>query len=318
VYFGIKYVNGSVKKCLSTSNGVEVVRKCTIIGLNLSQKVKNLEKPKCNQGKPLKNFFQKPRFSNCFMLKPVLNALRSIIDFALTYSITRNPQHCQSKSHNDRYKECCYLRNNDAISPFKTMAFIEHKNEQNVKKSQTVSSKFRRPQNNVEKTQVIIISNAKTQNGRFLHSKAFERKCCMNLCKKSLITADIVRSLLITAGIETNPGPKGEPCKGKSSCCDKVELITYNVRGLGNPKKVTTLFNGLNKINMSNPKMIAVIQETHVNDWKKMAFKWRPEMVGVPGSGSSCGVAAILGADWKLVEDDPDDNDPRTILCAAT
>jgi hypothetical protein len=126
----------------------------------------------------------------------------------------------------------------------------------------------------------------------------------------ALITAMVARILLIIAGLETNPGPtKKTQRKGT------LEFITYNVRGLGNPKKATTLFNELNRINAKNPKMIAVIQETHIDDFKKLSFKWRPEKIGVSGSGASCGVATILGADWKVTEDGALQNDARTIFC---
>jgi exonuclease III len=119
--------------------------------------------------------------------------------------------------------------------------------------------------------------------------------------------ATITEVSLLIAGIEPNPGPT-------PNTTTNLEVITYNVRGLGNRNKVNKLFNELNNIHKKSPYLIAFLQETHVASSDFLTFKWRPDKVFQPGSGSSMGVAAIFGSGWRLLEDEAVVSDPRMIL----
>lgn len=87
----------------------------------------------------------------------------------------------------------------------------------------------------------------------------------------------ILRILLIRAGdVHPNPGPK--------------DIITYNIRGLNEYKKLKRFLNTCANIIKSNPKTIIAIQETHLNNSSKIMHMWRYDFCMSPsyGAGGGC------------------------------
>jgi len=120
-------------------------------------------------------------------------------------------------------------------------------------------------------------------------------------------------SLLMT--IHPNPGPRS------GSACDRdsLELITYNVNGLGDENKVKRLINKLIKYNERRAPAIIALQETHLTHKSTRLFnnRWRFQGVHSCHTSASAGVSILyFSHQWAEVVAEESDLDGR--ICSVT
>ena len=148
-----------------------------------------------------------------------------------------------------------------------------------------------------------------------------------NFCDKSSKPLPLVVSLLITklilrfdclkvcGDIESNPGPgvgdshghvpdhhgrddHNGPATGRSA----LQVGTYNVRGLGDKKKVRHLVNACHKLSNQAVDSIFMFQETFVENLGLLDYIWRGEYHLTPGTGQSLGCLTLLSSPFKILE----------------
>ena len=129
-------------------------------------------------------------------------------------------------------------------------------------------------------------------------------------------TKDILRC----GDIESNPGPipqlqpQPQPFRsdGQSSGQDgasstvkpsksQLQVITQNVRGLGDSKKVRHLVNSCYKLAKNSQDSIFLFQETYVAKLELLHFLWRGEFQLTMGTGNSLGCITLLTAPYKIL-----------------
>jgi len=120
-------------------------------------------------------------------------------------------------------------------------------------------------------------------------------------------------SLLLT--IHPNPGPHSY--EGREGDC--LELMTYNVNGLGDDNKAKRLINKLIKHNERRTPTIIALQETHLTHKSIRAFnnKWRFQSVHSCHTSASAGVSILyFSHQWAEVVAEESDLEGR--ICSVT
>ena len=133
------------------------------------------------------------------------------------------------------------------------------------------------------------------------------------------------RSLLALSGdVEKNPGPlrqdvdEHDPLDDVSEQhgqdqdhgrvrCPKVtksdlQVLTLNIRGLSDPKKVRHLVNSFYKITSNSNNSFFMLQETFVARLDILNYLWRGEYHLTPGTGNSKGCLTLVTAPYKIVK----------------
>ena len=106
--------------------------------------------------------------------------------------------------------------------------------------------------------------------------------------------------LLLSGDVETNPGPKGGECE---QCDHHLQVTTYNVRGLGDEKKVRHLINLIYKTGMKkNSDQIFCLQETYITKPGKIPYLWRGNFHLTPGTGNGQGCVTLLSPHLNVIE----------------
>ena len=149
---------------------------------------------------------------------------------------------------------------------------------------------------------------------------------CRNNCSN--------RSLLAQCGdIETNPGPGPGPGPGQGhqAAADdqrdqrgdggddavrdqqdtgevrkrpvrcELQVLTFNIRGLSDPKKVRHIVNRCHKESKSADNSFFMFQETFVTNLDILKYIWRGEYHLTPGLGNSKGCLTLVTAPFKII-----------------
>ena len=112
------------------------------------------------------------------------------------------------------------------------------------------------------------------------------------------------RLVHLSGDVEVNPGPM--TMAGSRSSCNyqepSVSVTSYNVRGLGDEKKLRHLINSCYKKNSVNVDSIFCFQETYVNNAGKIPYLWRGNFFLTNGNGHSCGCLTLLSSHLNIVK----------------
>ena len=93
--------------------------------------------------------------------------------------------------------------------------------------------------------------------------------------------------------VESNPGPKRE----------SILVITHNVRGLGDEKKLRHLLHYLQQRKSGkNLDFISCLQETYIEKAGKIPYIWRGNYFLTPGNGHSCGCLTLLSPHLNILD----------------
>ena len=125
---------------------------------------------------------------------------------------------------------------------------------------------------------------------------------------------DLHSMLLFRCGdVESNPGPvndegperrqQGQEQGGQSGSRGRsaLQVITQNVRGLGDTKKVRHLINTCYKLSKSASDSVFMFQETYVSKLDLVNFLWRGDHHLTSGNGNSLGCLTLVTAPFKIV-----------------
>ena len=94
--------------------------------------------------------------------------------------------------------------------------------------------------------------------------------------------------------IESNPGPTPEETS--------LTVTNYNVRGLGDERKMRHLVNSLYKGDKGkNVDNIICLQETFITSLGKLPYLWRGNLHHTPGTGSSCGCITLTSSHHNII-----------------
>lgn len=112
--------------------------------------------------------------------------------------------------------------------------------------------------------------------------------------------------LLRCGDVEANPGPNPGPgttstvATSEAPIKCQLQVISQNVRGLGEPKKVRHLVNNCYKLSKRAHDCIFLFQETYVTNLNLLNFLWRGEYHLTMGTGNSLGCITLLTAPYKI------------------
>jgi hypothetical protein len=106
--------------------------------------------------------------------------------------------------------------------------------------------------------------------------------------------------LIRSGDVELNPGP----ALGRIDNANKMEIITYNCRGLKEYKKLKRVLNKCSQILKENKLSLIMLQETHlgINETNKLNVMWRGGYVAAPGEGASRGCLTLFDSRWRQEE----------------
>ena len=98
--------------------------------------------------------------------------------------------------------------------------------------------------------------------------------------------------------IESNPGPELilKPLK--------LEIISYNVRGLKEYSKLKRVLNSCAKLIRENKNTIICLQETYLErgDENKIKVMWKGNYTISPAIGRSRGCITLFDSSWEKIE----------------
>ena len=101
------------------------------------------------------------------------------------------------------------------------------------------------------------------------------------------------QTLLRSGNVESNPGPRAR---------GDLHVVTYNVRGLGDERKLRHLLNQMHtRKGGKNTDFVACMQETYIEKPGKIPFLWRGNFHLTPGNGHSCGCLTILSPHLNVI-----------------
>ena len=136
------------------------------------------------------------------------------------------------------------------------------------------------------------------------------------LLLKSCYTSLRINLLEQCGDIETNPGPTAaataSPNASRSTSSTRssqvtkpvkpaLQIVTYNVRGLGDKKKVRHLVNHCYKQCSKSVDSVFMLQETFVGQLKLLDYIWRGEYHLTSGAGNSLGCITLLSSPYKVL-----------------
>ena len=110
--------------------------------------------------------------------------------------------------------------------------------------------------------------------------------------------------------VEPNPGPRLSTQQQLTTTLDpsprkdekpSIQVITYNVRGLGDKKKVRHLVNRCHQLCAKASNSIFMLQETFVEKLDLLSCIWRGEHHLTSGSGQGLGCITLLTAPFKIL-----------------
>ena len=101
--------------------------------------------------------------------------------------------------------------------------------------------------------------------------------------------------------IEAHPGPVTVPAQEKQDQKATLQLVTQNVRGLGDSKKVRHLINNCYKLSKKASNSIYFFQETFVSKLSLVNYLWRGEHHLTPGTGNSQGCLTLVTSPYKIL-----------------
>ena len=130
----------------------------------------------------------------------------------------------------------------------------------------------------------------------------------------------VMKSLLLRAGdVESNPGPRGsrrdrdgqggdqhnEAHHGEGNVGSRkkteLQVITYNVRGFSDSKKLRHLINTLYKRSNDANNSIFLLQEVYSTKLELVRYLWRGEYHLTPGLGNSLGCLTLITCPYKII-----------------
>ena len=121
---------------------------------------------------------------------------------------------------------------------------------------------------------------------------------------KALISSHLMSS----NDIESNPGPTPEETS--------LTVTNYNVRGLGDERKMRHLVNSLYKGDKGkNVDNIICLQETFITSLGKLPYLWRGNLHHTPGTGSSCGCITLTSSHLNIIHSINLENRAHVIVC---
>ena len=123
---------------------------------------------------------------------------------------------------------------------------------------------------------------------------------------EGLTKAQIFIRLARSGNVEKNPGP------------DDISLrvMTYNVRGLNDERKLRHLVNKIYKEDKGKScDSIVCLQETYVMNVGKLPYLWRGNLHLTPGTGSSCGCLILTSPHLNIVHASDIENRAQVVVC---
>ena len=139
---------------------------------------------------------------------------------------------------------------------------------------------------------------------------------CLRLMLVHRSTNDVQAELLLRCGdMETNPGPQPDadgqdasdvpevPGEGGKRSLKGIELqvVTQNVRGLSDSKKVRHLVNRCYKMCARGTDSCFMFQETYVQNLELLRYIWRGEFHLTAGTGNSQGCLTLVTSPLKIL-----------------
>ena len=99
---------------------------------------------------------------------------------------------------------------------------------------------------------------------------------------------------------QEEPNSKGNRSNGNNK--SDLQVMTYNVRGLGDSKKLRHLVNNCYKLMNEAMDSVFMIQESHATHLKLLKFLWRGDFCETPGTGAGKGCLTLLSPMLKAVK----------------
>ena len=106
--------------------------------------------------------------------------------------------------------------------------------------------------------------------------------------------------LMLCGDVEKNPGPGLGPVDDDRTK-PSLQVSTYNVRGLGDKRKVRHLINFCHTQCLKARDSVFMFQETFVDKLDILDYIWRGEYHLTPGTGQSQGCVTLLSAPFKIL-----------------
>ena len=128
--------------------------------------------------------------------------------------------------------------------------------------------------------------------------------------------AIIIKNLGESSDVESNPGPgQASNAKGKKSG-GSIEVISYNVRGLNDQKKLRHLVNYCYKKGPSkNKDQIFCFQETFIEKPGILPVLWRGNLHLTPGRGNSSGCLTLLSHHINIIHSKDFNDRAHVLVC---
>ena len=101
--------------------------------------------------------------------------------------------------------------------------------------------------------------------------------------------------LLRSGNVERNPGPITDSLK------PPIQVVSYNVRGLNDEKKMRHLLNQYHKKCTKDLDLIVCLQETFIDKPGRLPYIWRGNYFMTEGRGNSCGCVTLLSHHLEVV-----------------
>ena len=122
----------------------------------------------------------------------------------------------------------------------------------------------------------------------------------------------VTRARLMRSGdVETNPGPKEAA----------IKVISYNVRGLNDERKLRHLINHCYKLNQEagkNCDSFYFFQETYINEAGKIPYLWRGNYFLTNGQGNSLGCLTLLSSHLSVLSSEEIDSRAHILVCESS
>ena len=113
----------------------------------------------------------------------------------------------------------------------------------------------------------------------------------------------LAKRLLQCGDVETNPGPEPNATVNNGPKKDAdLQVVTFNVRGLGDEKKCRHLINHFNKkYTNKNVDSVIALQETLIQTSMKIPFLWRGNLYITPGTGNGRGCITLVSNHLSII-----------------
>ena len=126
--------------------------------------------------------------------------------------------------------------------------------------------------------------------------------------------------LQLSADVEKNPGPQDHEDEQHHRTTSRrraqLKVMSYNVRGLNDEKKLRHLINHLYKEDPGkNGDFIVCLQETYLERESKVPYLWRGNFHLTPGLGNSQGCITLLSPHISVVESRNIGNRAHVLAC---